>query len=117
MVLNSTNYKLPKNEILRGRDKFNNVLKNGKKNLGSFIFIFYLLSTEKKIGFAVSKKVKKAVKRNRLKRLLREIYRLNQDLFPDNYHYVLLANGASDDFHVLKKEVIKLLRKIEYEKV
>lgn len=117
MVSISANYRLPKNEILRGRDKFNNVFKKGAKISGSFIFIFYLLSNDKKVGFAVSKKVRRAVARNRLKRVLRDIYRLNKNVFPDNFHYVLLANGVSDNFHDLNNEVLALAKKINHKKV
>lgn len=115
MCLKLTHYKLPKSEILRGRDQFNKVFKNGRKIIGSFTFIFYLPAKDKKVGFTVSKKIKKAVVRNRLKRILREIYRLNNNLFPANHYYVLLANGADDNFHVLQHEILNLLKKISQE--
>ena len=53
------------------------------------------------MGVSVSKKYfKKAVDRNRIKRLLREIYRLNKDLFTETYG----ENSLSMIFWVSKEK-------------
>ena len=109
MVSGSKNFRLPKNEILKGKENFNNVFKNGKLVSGVHISIKYIKSSSKKIGFVVSRKTKKAKKRNRLKRLLREIYRLNKSKFPDHYHIVLIARGTSDNFFVLQTEILDII--------
>lgn len=111
MVPDSKNYKLPRDEILRGRDKFDNVFKNGLMIAGTHVSIIYVKSDSKKIGFAVSKRVKKAVSRNRLKRLLREIYRLNKLNFPGNFHAVLIARGTTEKFSILQQEILSLVNK------
>ncbi len=41
----------------------------------------------KRFGVVVSRKVRGAVKRNRIKRLVREFFRLNKQSFHDNYYY------------------------------
>ena len=73
---------LPKNYRLKNNSAFNATYQL-KKTLGNKYFLLYLgapvidETQNLKIGFVVSKKFhKRAVKRNRIKRLLREIIRL-----------------------------------------
>ncbi len=48
-----------------------------------------------RFGFTVSKKLGKAVVRNRVRRRLREIVRLNGDLLLPGYDLVLVARGRA----------------------
>jgi len=43
------------------------------------------------LGVTVGKKTGKAVKRNRVKRLIREFFRLNKVCFPQGYDIVIIA--------------------------
>ena len=82
------NFKYPKAEKLKKKDEITLLFEKGKwKNSGNLRIIILkhhpeLLTENVKLGVSVSKRYfKKAVHRNRLKRLLRECYRLNKGLF------------------------------------
>lgn len=73
-------FELSKSEILRDKRDFNNVYSKGRSYANKNL-VLYVLDDERyngKIGFAAGKKLGNAVVRNRVKRLLREAYRLNK---------------------------------------
>jgi ribonuclease P protein component len=45
----------------------------------------------RRLGITVTKKTGNAVKRNRIKRLIREFFRLNKSLFPAGYDVIVMA--------------------------
>lgn len=99
---------------LKKEKQFSYIYRKGKRSNSKF---FTLFSVESKydnylIGFAISKKIGKANKRNKLKRRLKEIIRLNN--LPKNFNnYVLMARpGAAElEFNDLIKEVKYLFEK------
>lgn len=104
--------RLSKNEVLRTKDDFDRIFKQGKVIPGAHAILVCMVADAKKIGFVVSRKVKKNAAKNRCKRLLREIYRLNKEKFPEKHYMILIARGTTDNFFELQQDVIRLLNHI-----
>ncbi|MFC6269118.1 ribonuclease P protein component [Frigoriflavimonas asaccharolytica] len=79
----------PKHEKLKGKDDTALLFKKGKwfsHGTLRIVFVKHGAESSPKFGVSVAKKLyKKAVDRNRIKRLLREVYRLNKDLYKDAF--------------------------------
>ncbi len=105
-------------EMLKKNYEFKIVLKKGKYHRGKYIDAFYIKNNFKKnkIGIAVGTKIGKAVKRNYLKRLIRESYRLNEENIKIGYSIVFLAKKREKieeiNFYKINKDLIQILKKI-----
>ena len=108
-------------KTLKKNYEFKRVLNKGKYINGKYIeaFIFKTKQKENRIGIAISVKTCKAVKRNRIKRLIRENYRLMQEEFNKSFWIVFLWKKKEDikeatffniqkDIKHIKKEIDKL---------
>ncbi len=81
---------------------------------GLILYMYNKKDREKRFGFSVSKKVGKAVVRNRVKRLLKEACRLNLDAFPNGKDYVIIAKKevVGEDFHTISTRILNLLQRL-----
>ena len=99
---------------LRRRQDFRRIYQRGKA-LKCHAFVLYFRPAAKgavRIGFSVSKKLGKAVERNRVRRKLREAVRLGLAALPSGYDYVLIARlGAKDEtVESFRRQINKLLK-------
>ncbi len=83
---------LSKTERLKPKREFDKIFKIGNRLRAGKITLFYLKSARRQAAFVTSRKFKKSVDRNRAKRILREAYRLNKNIF-DNLCMIFHADG------------------------
>lgn len=86
-------YAFPKEYRLRSKKEFEEVFKRGKRISGEGM-VCYWLSDEQlgnKLGIVISRKVGRSVKRNRIKRFIREYYRLHRPYFREAGALVVVA--------------------------
>lgn len=81
-----------KENRLKKRKQFNYLFKHGKSEHVAFLTLVYLPCKCKnfKIGYSVSKKVGKAVVRNKVKRRLKEAFNKISDNVLNNHYYILV---------------------------
>ncbi len=103
-------------ESLRTTQEFHRVYKRGKSVVNRHIVVYYLPNNlgKNRVGISVSKKVGNAVTRNRVKRLIREVYRLNGDGIRQGYDIVFVARVRTNSatFRDIKRAMTALFKKI-----
>ena len=102
----SSDYRLKKEK------DFSAVFKKGKRLFSDSLTLVYLPSDTLKVGFAVGKKHGGSVKRNRIKRILRESFRSFSPENMKNFFFVFIPKIKEEyDFFAIKKDMGKLLEK------
>jgi ribonuclease P protein component len=76
---------------LRTTGEFQRVYRSGRRLWGDGFALIVLPNALEynRLGISVHRKAGNAVRRNRIKRLIREVFRLNRDLFPPAVDVVL----------------------------
>ncbi len=102
---------MKKMKTLKKNYEFQNVLNKGKFYIGKQITVYIKESREEanRIGIAISSKTCHAVKRNNIKRKIRENYRLLERNLKQGYEIVFLWNKKVPveqvDFHVISQDM------------
>lgn len=94
---------LPRKRMIKRRTDFQRVYRVGRSYVCRY-FVLYVFRAQGdfrdmagRVGFAAGKKLGCAVKRVRVKRLLRESYRLHQGLVRDNLALLFVGRAAALD--------------------
>ena len=99
-------------ESLKKNRDFQNVYKYGKSYANRYL-VMYVLKNEteqNRIGISVSKKVGNSVVRHHLTRLIRESYRLHEDMFLNGRDIVVIARVTAKhaSYHEIESALLHL---------
>lgn len=99
---------------LKKNYEFKRVLDKGKFFGSCTIGIFIRINSKNynRIGIAISSKLCKATKRNRIKRLIRENYRNNSESLKKGYDLVFLWNKKTPIEQAENKKISESMKKI-----
>lgn len=99
---------------LNENHRFRALYGRGKSKAGRYMVVYCLrvrsADNINRLGITVSKKLGHAVTRNRVRRRIREAYRLSELLFKSGYDVVIVARHGSDKapFEALRGELVRL---------
>ncbi|MBQ7563687.1 MAG: ribonuclease P protein component [Lachnospiraceae bacterium] len=89
-------------DSLKSNLDFRRVYKQGKSKANKYLVMYILKNTEdgdapkrNRLGISVSKKVGNSVVRHRVKRLIKESYRLNEEMFNSGLDIVVIARDSA----------------------
>ncbi|MBN2220195.1 MAG: ribonuclease P protein component [Kosmotogaceae bacterium] len=103
--MNLRDQSLSKTERLRRKADFDRVFKKGKSIVDPFFVVLYIKSglPFSRIGVSIKRKFGKAHLRNRLRRLVKEVYRTNKPVFPEGYDILFIARKDLSDLFKKRK--------------
>ncbi len=97
---------------LKKNFEFKRVYDKGKSRADKYLVMYILENgtSGNRLGISVSKKVGNSVIRHHITRLVRESYRVNEDLYKTGYDIVVIARvrANSAHYHLIEKSLLKL---------
>lgn len=107
--------RMKKSFRIKKNSDFQRVFKEGK-SVANRQFVLYILEKKEqehfRIGLSVSKKLGNAVKRNQIKRYIRQSFMEFEQKVKDGRDYVIIARRptAEMDFHMIKRSLEHVLK-------
>jgi len=102
-------------ESLKNNREFRKVYDKGKSLSNKYLVIFFIKNglEYNRVGFSVTKKIGNAVTRNRVKRLIKEAFRLNSKNINQGYDIIFLSRIRCNQATYLdvEKSVLNLLKR------
>lgn len=97
---------------LKKQSDFQKLFGRGKRVFSPSMTLIYFPAKELKMGVSVGKRHGKSVKRNRIKRLVREAFRFSREEIKGTYHIVIMPKVRENyDFSEMKKDMLSMIEK------
>ena len=113
MNVAEASHSFPKYVRLLRRIEFRRVYEEGRRRRAPLCTVFYLANgrSYSRLGITVPRALGKSVLRNRVKRRLREVFRVNRRALPGGWDIVLNPGErvAAIPFPKLEEEILRLL--------
>lgn len=109
---------MKKTIIIKKNYEFKNFFSKGKFYHGEYIHMYIHQNKLEfnKLGIAISKKTGNAVNRNRIKRLIRENYKIHEENIKTGYNILITFNNKEknikqSNFYNIKEDFYKIFKK------
>ncbi len=97
---------------IKKQTDFQKLFSKGKRGFSPSLTVIYQPSKQMRMGISVGKRHGKSVERNRIKRLLREAFRLTQGEMQGVYSFILIPKVQETySFHEYKKHLQWIIKK------
>ena len=107
----------PKSIRIKKKKEWEEVIQKGEKNFGRSLLLLRLKTNKEKSRFGVSviSGIKGGVKRNRIKRILREVLRRNKEKFSPGEKIILIYRSRCPDicYNDILNEFMNLVTKTD----
>ena len=107
-------------DSMKKTNDFRNVYKNGKSYADKYLVVYVWKnnSSSNKLGISCSKKIGNSVVRHRFARLVREAYRLHENVFNSGLDIVVVARACARDvsYHEIEESLLSLAGKARIRK-
>ena len=94
----------PRTSRLKGRKAILDVIRKGDKLCGVNLGLYYVKGTPTRFGISVQRSYGNAVRRNRIKRIIREFLRQNKHIWPENRSVLVRVYDKLEESCKLDKE-------------
>ncbi|MCD6579032.1 ribonuclease P protein component [bacterium] len=98
---------------IRKKTEFQAIFSDRRRAFGKYLFLYYKFNEEfPKIGFIVSKKKRNGVQRNKLRRQIKEVFRLHQHDIKNVSLTVGVKNGVKSlEYSLIEQDFLNILKR------
>ena len=104
-----------KEKTIKKNYQFRWIIKKGKKVNKKTVRVFITNNKEikNKMGIAIKKNIKSAILRNRVKRVIREVYRLEEKKLKQHYNIIICFNTDSVNYNDIYSDIKKAFYELD----